>query len=86
MNTDISWMKKGVPVTYCPVYIDGRHSSEAYTGRIAVEPFKIGNPKNDRWVVRIEDMDEKFQQQFGRTVIAIASVKYVKPVSPIEEI
>lgn len=77
---DMNWMRKGVQVQFSPPFGPGGEKGATYTGRLGGEPFLMGNPKNDRWVVRIEDMDENYVKLFGRYVHSCAAVEHVTPI------
>lgn len=78
-DVDMNWMRKGIWVNYSPPFLPGGTSGQIFNGRLGGEPFQIGNPKNNRWVVRIEDMDVNYMTQFGRTCHSCAAIEYVEP-------
>jgi len=79
----MSWMRKGMRVTFAPPYGPGGETKATYTGRLACEPFLMGAPQNDRWVVHIEDMDKTYIDLFGRHVHTCAPVEYVTPLKGV---
>lgn len=83
-TVDISWMRFGVRVEYAPPFLQGTRNDRVYSGRLGGEPFLVGCPKNNRWVVRIENMDERYQKMFGRSVHSNAGVEYVTRVTSEE--
>jgi len=77
-KTPPDWMKRGVLVEYRPPILPGIGGKDwAFTGRLESDPFLMGNPKYGRWMVRIGDMDENYQQNTGRKVHSLASIDYV---------
>lgn len=70
------WMRKGVLVEYCPEYMTGAKPGEKFTGRLESDPFRIRS--GGRWVVRIGDMDERYQQITGRNVQTFAGIQFIK--------
>lgn len=78
VKTAIEWMRVGVPVWFSPGYgPKGPIKGVKFKGLIGSKPFLVGNPKNDRWVVRITDLDDNYVQIFNRTVHATAPISMV---------
>lgn len=74
------WMKKGVPVNFKPKFLpnDGFKEGDVFTGRLECDPFRISG--RGRYVVRIGDMDERYQKITGRNVHSIAGIESISQV------
>ena len=79
MLTDKSWMTNGTPVVFCPPTLMCHNEGKAFEARIEGSPFLMGNPKNGKWVVRLVDFDENYQNLFRRSAYSCADVNYVFP-------
>jgi len=69
------WMKKGALVEFKPEFFlyPGFKKGEKFTGRLESDPFLM---PSGRWkVLRIVDMDERYQELTGKTVHSMACIK-----------
>lgn len=80
LSQDLFWIKNGQTVKYCPHYREGRLDSKEYAGVVCGEPWILGNPKNNRYVVRLEQMDKKYREEYGRNCIAYVSVEFIRKI------
>jgi hypothetical protein len=69
------WMVDGAQVLYFAVF-PTRGTEDVYEGEIDGEPWPIG-PKQERFVVRLRNMDERYRQMYSRSVVPYVSLKYI---------
>lgn len=79
---DMSWMTDGTSVLYFADWPPRNHG-EGYIGQIDGEPKDISrDPGRKHFVVRLRNMDSRFQKKFGRNVASVVDVKFIQKAGP----
>jgi hypothetical protein len=71
-------MIDGATVFYNPSY-----PKDTFRGEIDGKPWAIGR-KKDRYVVRLKNMDKRYREKYGRTVVSFTDLKFISRRRPNE--
>lgn len=75
---DMSWMVDGAPVIYESVS-PPRGDDDLYRGELDGKPIEISrDPDRKRYVVRIRNMDARYRKDYGRNVVSICDVQFIR--------
>lgn len=75
---DMGWMVDGARVLYESVS-PPRNDDDLYRGELDGSPIEVSrDPKRKRYVVRIKNMDDRYRKKYGRNVVSICDVKFIR--------
>jgi hypothetical protein len=73
-----NWIVDGARVVYEAVS-PPRDDNDLYFGEIDGDPIEVSrDPKIKRYVVRLKHMDDRYRAKYGRNVVAICDLKFIR--------
>lgn len=75
---DMKWMVDGVRVLYEAVS-PPRNDDDLYRGELDGIPREVSrDPDRKRYVVRIRNMDDRYRKKYGRNVVSLCDVEFIR--------
>lgn len=75
---DMKWMVDGVRVLYEAVS-PPRNDDDLYRGELDGDPREVSrDPDRKRYVVRIRNMDDRYRKKYGRNVVSLCDVEFIR--------
>lgn len=75
---DMEWMVDGARVLYEAVS-PTRNDEDLYRGELDGAPIEVSrDPDRKRYVVRIKNMDARYRKKYGRSVVSICDLEFIR--------